>query len=709
MSRPARAAGLLALLTLGALLSAQELAPGTYRKLATEKTIARWLADHASKRALVPAPPPAGLFGGDSAPPGSGSPADDFRGTFRFGPYDYDLVLEQQGDMVVFRSGGVDRQDIGGAFETVGMGHVRDGRVHARWWCLDLSRNYANNGGAEFWFHEGARDRLYVRYYHDADEKIEEGYGVRVGTHEGELQHYRIRVPHPVKEYPGGLVLRGTVRGRGGEAIDGAVVMLRHDEPTAVRTDAGGRFELPVTKLPTVQMVSAAAPGYRTGVEAILKHEVRELDFVLEPSPWTDDPRYEFLSPRPDKGNEVFRCGNCHRNSFTEWSASRHAVAAANEITKAVYLRDFLPALASGKARGDEGLCAACHAPQAALDGAVARLDAVRGVALEGNHCDLCHKVHHTERIDAPGVRGSLVLGRPDPTDPSVPGPIKRVYGALADSDYLLMGPTYNPYFGTSALCAGCHQYTTPEGLPALDTYAEWSAWAADRPDHESCQHCHMPTGTSKEGKDPARRIAINALRRPAGQIHDHSFLGRELAPGAVRLGVEASMDGGVLRVRTTVAPRDVGHRLPTGSADKHLLLVVLAVDDAGRCAPLLDGPLVPEHAGQGSLANPGKGGEFGGLPGREFAQVFADRDGATHVPFWRAERLVEDTRLLPGETVEVRHAFEAKGAVVPRRVRVELWHRLRFKSHDVAAEVTGAGVRPLDLLLAQEIVEVSP
>ncbi len=702
----ARAAALLALLVLAALLSAQELAPGTYRKLATEETIARWLRDHETKAALMPPPPPAPPPVAPSHPA-----AEDFRGTFRFGPYDYDLVIEQQGERVAFRSGGVDRQDIGGAFETIGLGYVREGRVHARWWCLDLSRNYANNGGAELWFHEGSRDRLYVRYYHDADEKIEEGYGVRVGTHEGEMQHYRIRVPHPVKEFPEGLTLRGRVRGRDGEAIEGAVVMLRHEEATAVRSDGAGRWEIVVSKLPTVQMVSAAAPGYRIGVDAILKHEVREIDFVLDPSPWTDDPRYEFQSPRPDKGREVFRCGNCHRNSYDEWRASRHAVAATNEVTKAVYRQDFLPALAAGRARGDEGLCAACHAPQAALDGNVARLDGVTGVALEGNHCDLCHKVHHTERIDAPGVRGSLVLGRPNPFDAGVPGPIKRVYGALPDSDYVLMGPTHNPFFGTSALCAGCHQYTTPEGLPALDTYAEWSAWAADRPEHESCQHCHMPTGTSKEGKNPAKRVAINALRRPQGQIHDHSFLGRELAPGAVRLAVAAAVRDGAVHVRTTVTPLGVGHRFPTGSADKHLLLVVLAVDDAGEGAPLLEGPRLPGHAGLGeagaSLAARLKRGDLGGLPGREFAQVFADRDGATHVPFWRAERLVEDTRLRPGEAAEVRHAFDAEGAVAPRRVRVELWHRLRFKSHDVAAAATGVGVRPLDLLLAQEVMEL--
>ena len=702
-------AAALAVLCLGTLLLSGEddaLPEGTYRKKASEKTLRGWLRDFARKRDLVPRPPD---------PPGAGPPRPvDFTGSFRFGSYDYDLVMEQAGDQVVFRSGGVDRQDIGGAFDTVGHGTVEDGKLRARWWCLDLSRNYANTGGAEIWFHEGNRDLLYVRYYHDADEKIEEGYGARLGTHEGRRLHYRVRIPQPTRVLERPRELAGTVRGRGGEALADAVVMLRHDEASAVRTDAAGRCAIPVTKVPSVLMASAAAPGYRTQVQALLLQEWRDLDFVLEPSPWSDDPRYAFVSPEPDKGREIWRCGNCHKNSYAEWSGSRHALAAKSVVLKAVYEKDFLPALAAGRAKGDEGLCAACHAPEAALDGAVARMDRIEGVALHGNHCDFCHKVHHVERVDAPGVRGSLVLGRPSPDDPSVPGPIKRIYGALADSDYLFMGPVWNPFFATSTLCAGCHQYTTPEGVPALDTYREWAAWAAGEADARSCQSCHMPTGTSMEGTKLARRICVNALRRPQEQIHDHSFLGRDLAPAAVRLEPEARREGGRLVVRTEVEAVDVGHKVPTGSSDRHLILLVLATDAAGRPLARIEGPLVPAHAGgegdplaldAAALDARREAGDFAGMPGREFAQVLEDADGSTHVPFWRAARLREDTRLAPGEPVRVEHVFAAPAGAV--KLRVELWHRLRFKAHDPAAGVEGPGARPLDKLLTFRHLDV--
>jgi len=187
----------------------ESLPKGRYRKQASAKRIKAWNRDFKTKRGLVPAAP---------EPPDSKAAALDFSGVYRFGKYDYTLVIRQKGDQVTFQSGGVDTQDIGGAFETIGAGTVRGDKVYARWWCVDLSRNYANNGGAEMWFHKGDRDRIYVTYYHDADQRIEDGYGVRIGTHAGETQHYRIRMKHPVKTYRRGKKLTGTVKTRDSRA-----------------------------------------------------------------------------------------------------------------------------------------------------------------------------------------------------------------------------------------------------------------------------------------------------------------------------------------------------------------------------------------------------------------------------------------------------------------------------------------------------------
>ncbi|MEE8105432.1 MAG: multiheme c-type cytochrome [Planctomycetota bacterium] len=690
---------------------------GRYTKPATAKVLEAWKSHFEAKRHLVPPPPvlPSG------APDGV-----DFTGEYRFGKYDYDLTITQKGRRVVMRSGGVDHQDIGGAFDTLGEGYVQDGKVYVRWWCFDLTRNFANTGGAEIWFADKAKNRIEVRYYHDADEKIEEGYGVRVGTAPGEKLHYRIRVKQPVRTYDEARVVRGTVRGRDGEAIHDALVLRRHEEGTSVRTDGAGRFEMRFTRVPTVLMISAGARGYRNKVESILFQEFRELHFVLDPVGTEDDPRYVFVSPTPDrssrdrweptmgkKGFDLWRCGNCHRNSYDEWKFSRHAWSAKNAVTKAVFEKDFLPALSAGKATGDVGLCTACHAPQAALDYQNVPLNEVTGIALKGNHCDFCHKIHHTDDLDAPGVRGSTAVRRPSPDDDSVPGLIKRVYGTLADADYLMMGPTYHPFFGTSALCAGCHQYTTPTGLPALHTYREWGRWAAGRSEHESCQSCHMAEGTSYERKRVANRICINALRRPGSQIHHHGFVGREMASKALEVKVTARRGKSGIEVNTVVITKDVGHKVPTGSSDKHLLLVVTVTDASGVHVGALEGPRVPEHAGGSADIDLAKidmrvaAGDLAGLPGREFALVFADEDGHTHVPFWRAKTFVRDTRLEPDSTTSVQHRFAT--ATGKLTIRAELFHRLRIKRDDVAADLEPGknGVRPLDLLVGAATVEL--
>jgi mono/diheme cytochrome c family protein len=502
------------------------------------------------------------------------------------------------------------------------------------------------------------------------------------------------------------------------------------DQPhrSSVRTDDRGGWSMRVKKVPAVLMFSAAAPGYVNAVDAVLFQEFREIHFVLDPVGTEDDPRYVFVDPTPDKptrrkwtpkegrkGFDLWRCGNCHRNSYDEWKISRHALAAENEVTRAVYERDFLPAVAAGKAEGDPGLCAACHAPQAALDGQSTPLSEVRGTALRGNHCDLCHKIHHIDDLEAPGAHGSLALRRPSPERTSVPGAIKRIFGTLADVDYRLMGPSYHPFFGTSALCAGCHQYTTPSGIPARHTYREWARWAGEQEEHRSCQSCHMRTGESREGKRPANRICINALRRPPEQIHHHGFVGRERTYEAVDVSAVARREGQNVIVTTKISTHDVGHKIPTGSSGKHLLVVIHAVGKKSRIYERVDGPQVPDHAGgdpdlsgldTAGLYKRLENGDYAGFAGREFALVLADAEGNTHVPFWRAARVVENTRLLPDSKVEVRHAFRIP-AGEQAVIRVELYHRLRFKATDVAGDVKGTGARPLDLLVAAATVAV--
>jgi hypothetical protein len=80
-----------------------------------------------------------------------------------------------------------------------------------------------------------------------------------------------------------------------------------------------------------------------------------------------------------------------------------------------------------------------------------------------------------------------------------------------------------------------------------------------------------------------------------------------------------------------------VGHRLPTGFIDRHLVLVIEGRRGEETVAPLA-GPQLPERAGA----------DLAGRPGRLFAKTVADADGRRPVPFWRANADLEDARLAP-------------------------------------------------------------
>lgn len=75
-----------------------------------------------------------------------------------------------------------------------------------------------------------------------------------------------------------------------------------------------------------------------------------------------------------------------------------------------------------------------------------------------------------------------------------------------------------------------------------------------------------------------------------------------------------------------TVEATDVGHAVPTGFIDRHLLLVLRATDAQGREVSAASGPLLPPVAGE-SLAGAG---------GLLFAKLLTGADGAVPSPLWK-------------------------------------------------------------------------
>jgi hypothetical protein len=114
--------------------------------------------------------------------------------------------------------------------------------------------------------------------------------------------------------------------------------------------------------------------------------------------------------------------------------------------------------------------------------------------------------------------------------------------------------------------------------------------------------------------------------------------------------------------VAVRVRADDVGHRVPTGFIDRHLILAVEALDDAGRPVAARRGTLLPAAAGP----------DLETQPGRLFAKIVTGRDGRAPAPFWVAGGEPEDTRLVPGRVEEGVWQFPADTA----RVRVRLLYR---------------------------------
>jgi hypothetical protein len=305
------------------------------------------------------------------------------------------------------------------------------------------------------------------------------------------------------------------------------------------------------------------------------------------------------------------RCEECHEKMRTEWQTSAHASAA----TAVGYV-------AARAQAGTPRHCDGCHAPLAAY------LGADDPAAREGVTCDVCHNI---KTVTVAAQRGRFAL--------EVYDMVK--YGPLCDADdhyFHRMG--CSPLHGEAELCGACHQLVTPgagtDALPVLTTYADWKSGPYAE-DGVTCQVCHMPgvRAVVAEGS-PAR-----------GNVPNHDFFGGpdRLRQRAIGLAVEATGTGETIVLDVKVANARAGHYVPSGLPARRLLVrAELVSADGSRLA----------------------------RDERWLGRKLVDARGA-EVPFYRAVRVAEDTRIGPKqerrERLELRSA-EAGVVVVQVRWR---------------------------------------
>jgi hypothetical protein len=160
----------------------------------------------------------------------------------------------------------------------------------------------------------------------------------------------------------------------------------------------------------------------------------------------------------------------------------------------------------------------------------------------------------------------------------------------------------------------------------------------------------------------------------------------REHLRQAAALELTASRASTRVDVEVRVKNVGAGHRLPSGSPLRHVLLLVEVRDERDQPLELSRGNRLPQWAG-----------DLAGLAGCSYAKVLMDlgsRESPT-AAFWKPTRVLADTRLAPGAT-DIKHYSFALSDEGPVNVKARLIFRRAFQ--DLARV---KGWKPEDIIMA--------
>lgn len=447
--------------------------------------------------------------------------------------------------------------------------------------------------------------------------------------------------------------VEGQVRDDDGP-IASAQVRYQSDS-THTATDADGRFRLPRHTPPC--RVTAWKEGYFIGGSRLSSSPLIHLTRL----PAHDNGEYEWVDPSPNKA-ELHNCANCHAEVYREWSHSAHARSATGRRFRNLYEGSDWHGNANvgwgllTQYPDGAGVCTSCHAPTAPPfvppqngGGIEGGLRQVRGVAEHGVHCDYCHKIESVAGGTIGLTHGRFNLRLLRPSEGQI------FFGALDDVDR--GEDAYLPLYRDSRYCASCHEGVV-FGVHVYSTFSEWQASPAAR-QGQQCQDCHMkPTGRMTN-----MAPGHGGIERDPSTLANHRFFDgsqQAMLRRAVKVSVRFESKPEGVRASVRLWDEGVGHRLPTGFVDRHLVLVVEGRNGEDRIVPLRAGPKLPALAGA----------ELAGQPGRLYARVLRDFEGHSPVPFWLASPdPAPDSRLVPGKVEE--EIFDYPASLSRLRLRV--------------------------------------
>lgn len=249
-------------------------------------------------------------------------------------------------------------------------------------------------------------------------------------------------------------------------------------------------------------------------------------------------------------------CGRCHRDILQAWKTSTHATALENPL-----FQDAMEAAVEELGPKTRFTCLTCHAPTVQHSGDT---ELVRKTSWEGVTCDFCHSLK-TVSFVAGVPRLSVAF------DGVKTGPLK-------DAASGAHGVAFSPIHVNSLVCAPCHEFRNPAGLPVLTTYSEWQTSAYAKKEVH-CQSCHMFL-TAAKVVDPKIK------RTPETTVNLHQMPGAhsiDQLNKAIGTRLTTARRDDTLEVSVEVTNRGAGHMVPTGSPLRRLLLEVRVAASDGK------------------------------------------------------------------------------------------------------------------------------
>lgn len=297
-----------------------------------------------------------------------------------------------------------------------------------------------------------------------------------------------------------------------------------------------------------------------------------------------------------------------------DWVESAHARA-----SRSAAYRKSLDA-ASDRLRT---LCQTCHLPSFAFG----QPDESPSLPSEGVSCDGCHTL---SAVKVGATQASMSF---DPGSGKKYGPI------LGASGHYFHDMAYSVLHTRSDLCAGCHHLTAYEvggqtrSIPVVTDYTDWLRYGRGK----TCQDCHMPS----RGTEPVARGS-----RPRPNVPGHTFPGAAALGKLLRLEISSKGRGGEVVAEFS---HNAGHQLPSGYVDRRLLVRAEFF---------------------------GAGGEKLATEERSYG-IFLVDDSDKPAPFFRAARVKEDRRLVPGRPYRESFRIPSSGTggpgAAPTRVQISL------------------------------------